>query len=452
MVAHVLVVDDEQTIRTELCEALVDAGFEALGVGTPDEALAAVQHQSFDVCISDIRMPGMDGIELLQRLGEQSPETMVILITAYGDLDTAVRALRSGATDYVLKPLFFEDILSKVSRLVKQRQMQLELRSLRKMAEQESAQVEDMVGNSEGMQRILALIAKVGPTRSNVLITGPSGTGKELIARAIHMKGEHAEAPFVPINCAAIPETLLEGELFGHKKGAFTGAVNDHEGLLKSAESGTIFLDELGEMPMSIQAKLLRAIESREVQPVGSVRRIPFQARIIAATNKDLQQSIEEGQFREDLYYRMAVMEIPVPPLSERRDDIPSLVRHFVDKYSRELGRSCAGVESSAMRMLVAHEWKGNIRELENAIERALIVAEGELIEPQDLSELVRGAEVAVDEEEVSLAEATRRFEYQHIERAIERCQGDKRRAARRLGVSLSSLYRKLGAGTPQTP
>jgi len=279
-----------------------------------------------------------------------------------------------------------------------------------------------------------------------VLITGESGTGKELIARSIHDNSDRANAPFVPINCAAIPEPLLESELFGHVKGAFTGAVADKEGLLRTAGEGTIFLDEVGDMPMSIQAKLLRAIENREIQPVGSVRRLPIRARIITATHRDLHRRIESNEFREDLYYRLAVVEIEVPPLRERREDIPLLVHHFVDKYNAELHRTCQGVESVAMRHLVGHPWKGNIRELENTIERALILSESDMVTLSDLPGGIQDADPVEPDEVLNLQHATRRFEAAHIARVLDLCDGDKREAAKKMGLSLSTLYRKLEA------
>lgn len=445
MSARILVVDDEETAREELCEALRDSGYGAVGVANAREALDQIARQFYDVCISDIRMPGMSGIELLRELEEQSPETLVIMITAYGDLETSIEAMRHGAADYVLKPFLFDDIIARVERLVAHQKLAREVQSLRRAAEASNyTTVNNMVGQSEAMRRINALIAKVAPTSSNVLITGESGTGKELIARAIHENSERKEHPFVAINCAAIPETLLESELFGHTKGAFTGAVGNKEGLLKTAGEGTIFLDELGELPLALQAKLLRAIENREIQPVGSVRTVPIHARIIAATNRDLQQRIEEGKFREDLYYRMAVVEIEVPPLRERQEDIPALAQHFVEKYNRELKRQCRGVHPEALAHLLAYRWKGNIRELENTIERALILSEDEQIVPPDLPAAVRGESASDWNGSLTLAVATQQFESNHIRKAIDICEGNKREAAKLLGVSLSSLYRKL--------
>ena len=447
MNARVLVVDDEATARDELCEALSDEGFKVTGVGDGESALIAASSESFDVCISDIRMPGIDGIELLRRLRDSSPETMVIMVTAYGGMDSAIEALRLGATDYVLKPVLFEDVLAKVRRLVEGRDLARQVRTLRRSLELvDPVASSGMIGESSSMQQITKIISKVAPTASNVLITGESGTGKELIARSIHDTSDRARAPFVPINCAAIPEALLESELFGHVKGAFTGAVADKEGLLRAAGDGTIFLDEIGDMPMSVQAKLLRAIENHEIQPVGSVRRVEIRARVIAATHRDLEHQIEINEFREDLFYRLAVVEIEVPSLRDRREDIPLLVEHFVRKYNRELNRNCQGVESSAMRHLIGHPWRGNIRELENTIERALIFSESDLVTIDDLPVPVQGARPFEPEDILNLQHATRRFESDHIDRVLEMSGGDKREAAKRMGLSLSTLYRKLEA------
>ncbi len=444
MPLRILVVDDEETVREELIDALTDDGYEATGAADGQYAAEAALEQSFDVCITDINMPRMNGLDLLRRLGESSPETMTIIVTAQGDMRSAIEALRSGAADYVLKPLLFEDILAKVARLSEQRRLVVENRNLRQAVQDRRRHPSRMIGESSSMDALHELIGKVAPTRSNVLILGESGTGKELIARAIHEASGRSGSPLVPINCAAIPETLLESELFGHVKGAFTGADANKEGLLKTAGDGTIFLDELGDMPLPVQAKLLRAIENKEIQPVGSVRRIPIHARIVAATNMSLPEKIAEGKFREDLYYRMAVVEIKVPALRDRREDIPALVNHFVEKYRVEIGRPCAGVSSDALRLLMGYEWRGNIRELENTIERAMILFEGSMIETSDLPEVVQGTRPAEACDSLELSHAVHRFEAQHIDRVLTACNGDKREAARVLGISLSSLYRKI--------
>jgi DNA-binding NtrC family response regulator len=369
---------------------------------------------------------------------------MVMLMTAFGGLDTAIEALRLGAVDYLVKPFKQEELIAKVQRIAEHRKLVLENRNLRRVAE--AGAPKGIVGNSPAMTKVLETVDRVASLPSHVLITGESGTGKDLVARAIHERGSRAKAPWVPINCAAIPEALLESELFGHVKGAFTGAVDHKEGLLKTAGDGTIFLDELGDMPLAVQAKLLRAIESREIQPVGSTRRVQIQARVLAATNRDLRAEAKAGRFREDLYFRLAVVEIHVPPLRERREDIPLLASHFVEKYARELGRDVRGVSREALRHMAGHEWRGNVRELSNAIERAVIFAAGNEITPADLPDHVRAAEPRDPEYSPDLRAATAEFERAHILRVIEQCGGNKRKAAKVLGMGVTSLYRKLGA------
>jgi DNA-binding NtrC family response regulator len=473
MTFRILVVDDEPAIRAELQEALQEAGFAVEIAGDGRAAAALAQERAFDLCLSDIRMPVATGVELLERLVAASPETMVILMTAHGDLDTAITALRLGAVDYLLKPFRHEELIAKVRRLAEHRRLVLENRNLRRTLE--SAPSRDLVGGSRALQSVLATVDRVASLPTHVLITGESGTGKDLVARAIHSRGSRAKAPFVPINCAAIPEALLESELFGHVKGAFTGATEHKEGLLRTAGEGTIFFDELGDMPLLLQAKLLRAIENREIQPVGSTRRVQIQARVLAATHRDLRTEAAAGRFREDLYYRLAVVEIRVPPLRERRDDIPPLVQHFVVRYAREFGRPVRGVTADALAALVAHEWRGNVRELSNALERAVIFAGGEQVALGDLPDAVQAAlpepatatatapePSALETEPAAIADeaatvaavvptsgdlhaATAAFERAFILRVIDECGGNKRRAAKVLGLGVTSLYRKLG-------
>ena len=447
---RILVVDDEASIRSQLEEALQEAGFETRGAGDGRAAVELALQDSFDFCLSDIRMPGLGGLDLLRHFGQTSPETMVILMTAHRELDTAIEALRLGAVDYLLKPFKPAELVAKLRRLEEHRRLVLENRNLRR--EVEASAPSRMIGGSPAMAKVLEMVDRVASLPSHVLITGESGTGKDLVARALHERGSRAKAPFVPINCAAIPETLLESELFGHVKGAFTGAVDNKEGLLKTAGEGTIFLDELGEMPLGVQAKLLRAIESREIQPVGSTRRIQVQARIVVATNRDLAAEVKSGRFREDLYYRLAVVEIHVPPLRDRREDIPALANHFAEKYARDLGRPARRISRDALRLLAGHDWKGNIRQLSNALERAVIFAAGEEIAPGDLPEPVRAATPRDPEISGTLNEATADFERAYILRVIDECGGNKRKAARQLGLSFTTLYRKLDAGTPAKP
>jgi DNA-binding NtrC family response regulator len=440
---RILVVEDEPSIRAQLEESLREAGYETEGVGDGQAAADRVVERSFDLCLSDIRMPAMGGIELLRRLGETSPETMVILMTAFGGLETAIEALRLGAVDYLVKPFKHDELIARVRRLADHRRLILENRNLRRT--NDPGAPSGMIGQSAAMKDVLETIRRVASLPSHILITGESGTGKELVARAIHEQGSRAKAPFVPINCAAIPETLLESELFGHAKGAFTGAVDNKEGLLKTAGEGTIFLDELGEMPLSVQSKLLRAIETREIQPVGSTRRIQIQARVVVATNRNLLEEAKASRFREDLYYRLAVVEIRVPPLRERPEDIPLLANHFVAKYARDLGRPVRSISREALRLLSGHDWKGNIRELSNAIERAVIFAGAEEIAPADLPHPVRSATPRDLEYSTNLRDAAAEFERAHVLRVLEQCGGNKRKAAELLGIGVTTIYRKLG-------
>jgi two-component system response regulator PilR (NtrC family) len=443
MTARILVVDDEETAREELAEAIRDAGMEVATAENGRRGLELAGEMAFDVCVTDIRMPEMDGIELLERLRRTSPKTLTIILTAYGALETALAALRTGAADYILKPVIFDDLLHKIRRLLEHRDLEMQVQSLRRTLEGQQIG-QSLIGESPSLHRIKKLIAKVGPTRSSALITGESGTGKELVAQAIHAADEQAgRQPFVPFNCAAIPESLVESELFGHVRGAFTGATSTKEGLLRSAGEGSIFLDEVGEMPLAVQAKLLRALDSREIRPLGSVRRVPINARIIAATNKDLTREIEEKRFREDLYYRLAVVEIDVPPLRERKEDLPTLIDHFVVQHGRKLHRTITGVSPRALDILLSHDWPGNVRELANVIERGVILAEGPVIQHVDLP---RGLAARAKEDPVAVTDlrrSTRRFERAHIESVVLACSGDKKEAARRLGISLASLYRK---------
>jgi DNA-binding NtrC family response regulator len=404
-----------------------------------------------------VQLPGADGLELLERLQRLSPETFVVLITAYATVENAIEAFQRGAHDYLMKPILFDEVLVKLRRLLAHRAVYLENQWLRRELNRTQAE-EQIVGTGPAMTRVLELVRKVAPTRSTVLIVGESGTGKELVARAIHAGGverggrgaepEGAARPglrvprFLAVNCAAIPHDLLENQLFGHRKGAFTGADRDQAGVFVHAGAGTVFLDEIGEMPAAVQAKLLRAIEQKEVQPVGADEPVRVEARVLAATNKDLLREVEAGRFREDLYYRLNVVSIPVPPLRERREDIPELVSFLLARHARAMGKRIHGVTHEAMQMLLACRWRGNVRELDNALQRAVILGEGPLIAPVDLPPDL--APVANDPALVDdLGEAVRRFEKQHIERVLRQWP-DKKEAARRLNMALSSLYRRI--------
>ncbi len=446
---NILIVDDEPLIRDTLGEYLGQEGFAVTACADGESALELVASQRFDVVLCDVQLPGMDGIDLLERLLKIGPQTFVLLITAYATVENAIQAFQRGASDYLMKPIVLDEVLSKICRLLEYRELFQENQWLRRELNREFS-FEQIVGRSPAMQQVFAMVRKVAPTRSTVLLAGESGTGKEIIARAIHYQGTDRGARFLAVNCAAIPHELLENQLFGHRKGAFTGADSAHSGIFLHAGSGTVFLDEIGDLPPAIQAKLLRAIEQKEILPVGANEPIHVEARVLAATNRELAKEVEQGRFREDLYYRLNVVTIRMPALRERRDDIPDLVEFLLAKHSRALGKRVTGVTHETMQILCACRWKGNVRELENALQRAVILCEGPLLMPADLPPdlvPVEGEPTMVDD----LSEAVRRFEKQHLERILRQTP-EKKEAARRLGMGLSSLYRKIAELGIQMP
>jgi DNA-binding NtrC family response regulator len=439
--AKLLIVDDEPIIRESLGEFLTQEGFAVTVAGAAEDALALAQQSHFDLVLCDIQLPGIDGLELLDRLLKISPDTFVMLITAYGTVESAVAAFQRGAHDYLMKPILLDEVLVKIRRLLQYRDLALDNQWLRRELNRDT-DADNIIGDSLAMKRIFEVVRKVAPTRSIVLLAGESGTGKELLARAIHRQGPHPEGRFLPVNCAAIPHDLLENQLFGHRKGAFTGADRDQPGVFVHAGNGTVFLDEIAELSLATQAKLLRAIEMKEILPVGAHEQIAVEARVITATNKQLAKEVEAGRFREDLFYRLNVVCITLPPLRERREDIPDLIEFLLAKHARALGKPVRGVSHEAMQLLMACPWKGNVRELENALQRAVILGEGPLLTPADLPPDL--APQTDDPHLVDdLGEAVRRFEKQHIERVLRRIP-DKKEAARLLGVGLSSLYRRI--------
>ena len=442
MKASILVVDDERSIRDSLQMVLQEEGYGARGASDGKEALELLNKQNFDILITDLKMPEIDGLELTQKCLQAYPQTAVIIITAYGSLDSAIQALRLGAQDYILKPFDFDDVLHKVQRIIHQKELILENKVLRREIHARY-DFSNIVGQSQQMQEVFKLIQKVAKTKGNVLITGKSGTGKELVARAIHFNSDRANKPFVPINCGAIVGTLMESEFFGHKKGSFTGAIQDKDGYFKMADGGTLFLDEVGDIPLHLQVKLLRAIEEGKIMPVGATAPIEVDVRIIAATNRNLLKDMEEGRFREDLYYRLNVVEIKLPSLSERKEDIPLLVEHFIKKYNKELKRNILGTDNETMRILMNYPWKGGIRELENVIERALILCEGDYITKEDLPPNMVMEEYSSAMPD-RLKDAVDQFEREHIIKILKRTKNNKEQAAKILDISLSSLYRKM--------
>jgi len=441
--ANILIVDDEKDICMALNILLSKEGHSVKEAYNGEQALERIKKENFDIVMTDIKMDKMDGFAVLKEAQKYSPETSVIMMTAFASVGSAVEAMRSGASDYITKPFINDEIRLTISRILQSRQLQMENQILRQELSQRQTAFTNIIGSSESMQKVFNVMEKVIPNKSNILITGESGTGKGLVAQAIHEAGPRKDKPFIAINCGAIPENLLESELFGHKKGAFTSANEDKKGLITMAHTGTLFLDEIGELPQALQVKLLHVIQTRELTPVGDTRVITVDVRIIAATNADLMQRVKEGRFREDLYYRLNVIEIHMPSLRERRDDIPVLIKHFMEVFAKEAGKIIKDIDYEAMQALLAYDWPGNIRELRNTIERATVLADGEVITMHDLTDKFR----TLDIEGVStssLRQALDTFERDYIRRSLTESKGNKEAAAGKLGVDLATLYRKL--------
>lgn len=444
MKTRVLIVDDERAIRDLLSDAVRQTGYEVFSASNGEEALSLIRQENIHIAICDIRMPGMSGIELLKQILDISPETIVIMITAYASVETAVNALRNGALDYILKPIVYEDVIAKISRIDQFLKIKRENQILRDEIERRY-DFHNIIAISQSMQKVFDMVRKVSATTSNILLTGESGTGKELIARAIHFNSPMKERKFLPINCGTIPTTLWESELCGHVRGAFTGATSNKEGYLQIVEKGTLFLDEVSEIPLDAQVKLTRVIENQEFTPLGSVKTQRLSARIIAASNQDLKQMVEQRKFREDLYYRLNVIQIHIPSLRERREDIPPLVRHFISQYNRELGKNIQGVDNMTMKLLLSSNWKGNVRELKNVIERAMIFCDRERIGIQDLpAELHESKKMSELIGCGDLRQSRKEFEKICILSTLEEVSFDKKKAASILGLSQSSFYRKM--------
>jgi len=442
MFSKILIVDDEKPIRDSLKMVLDDEGFTTSVASDGEDALQKLQTENFDVVISDIKMPKLDGIQLLEAASKVSPDTFFIIMTAYASVKTAIEALRNGAYDYLIKPVEFDDVILRLKKLIEFKNLSAENRALRQRLSYETGFV-NIIGNSEPMKKVFDVISQVAPTNSNILIMGKSGTGKEMVAKAIHQNSKRKDKIFLPINCGAISENLIESELFGHKKGSFTGASEDKMGLFKVADGGTLFLDEIAELPLNLQVKLLRALEDRAFFPVGGTKPVSTDVRLIAATNQDLFEKTKLGEFREDLFYRLNVVEIKLPTLNERRDDIPLLVNHFIEKFCKEMGKKILGVDNDTMKILLSHEWRGGVRELENVIERAVIFASKEMITPSSLADYLKtNAAQAGDVD--SLKEALKIFEKDHISKTIKKFEFNKEEAAKALDIGLSSLYRKM--------
>ena len=439
----VLVVDDDAAMRELIVSILDDQGIQAKAAASVDEALKWLGECDADVVLSDIRMPGQGGLELLGELREIRPDTPVVLMTAFGSIDSAVEAMQAGAFDYVTKPFKRDELLVTLERAFERRALEEENRRLRRAVDQ-TASFGDLIGTSGAMREIFALIRKVADGRSSVLITGDSGTGKEVVARTLHFSGSRASRPFVPINCTAIPEGLLESELFGHVRGAFTGAHVTKRGLFEQANGGTLFLDEIGDMGLGLQGKLLRVLQDREIRPVGGNQSVKVDVRIIAATNRDLRGEIEAGRFRRDLFYRLNVIPIAIPPLRERPDDIPPLAEAFLRKHADRPRR----LNPAAIEQLKRCSWEGNARELENVIERALALCDRSEIGPEDLPLPEAASRRVADAGDLVRAALERQFtlaqlEDLYIEQVLEQTRGNKVQAARILGINRRTLYRR---------
>jgi two-component system response regulator HydG len=439
MSERILVAEDEDILRANLVEFLAGAGYTVDGVADGAAALARISDDDYALALVDLRMPHLDGIGLLKRLVATQPETSVLIMTAYASIESAVEALRLGAHDYLLKPVVFEDLLKRVENLIAYRALKGEVARLRRDLSDRLG-FHGFVGESPAIRHVFELIDKVAPTNTTVLVTGESGTGKELVARALHARSAVKDRAFLAVNIAALPHELIESQLFGHERGAFTGADRRREGLLRSAQGGTVFLDELGELPVPAQVKLLRALESGEVLPVGADRPTQAAFRLIAATNRNLEEAIAEGRFRQDLYFRLNVFRIELPALRDRREDIPALVEHFVTLHSRTQGKTPPIISNQAMKVILGYPWPGNVRELSNVIERACILCDADRLDVSHLpSELQAASDLPT-----ALRDAVEEFERRHIAWVLRAAGGNRERAARMLEVDPATLYRRL--------
>ena len=446
MTVELLLVDDDQSLCETLAVGLKKRGCHVTWFTSAADALRAVEEGDFDVVVTDLHMREMSGIELCERVAANRPDVPVVVLTGFGSLESAVAAIRAGAYDFISKPVEVDALAISVDRAAKHRQLRTEVKRLR-LEVQKQPRSDELVGQSSAMQRVQDLIARVAQSEASVLVSGESGTGKELAARAIHKLSRRSTGPFVAVNCAAVPEPLLESELFGHAKGAFTDAKEAHQGLFVEAKGGTLFLDEIGDMPLGLQPKLLRVLQERVVRPLGAKAEVPVDVRIVAASNRDLESAIDEKLFREDLYYRINVIHVPLPPLRARGGDVLPLALHFVQRFAEQSCKSVTGISKEAAEKLVAYAWPGNVRELQNCVERAVALARFEEICVDDLPEKIRDYRfshvvVAASDptELVPLEEVERRY----ILRVVDAVAGNKTAAARVLGLERKTLYRKL--------
>jgi two-component system response regulator GlrR len=435
--AKLLIVDDDRNLLELMRMRLESAHYEVTAAADEVEAKEAVQHAVFDLAVIDLQLVQQDGISLMEELRQVNPEMPAIILTAHGSIETAVDAMRRGAYTYLTKPFDARELLLHIERALENRRLSSEVSRLKELLGERHG-FENIVARSGVMQRVLETISHIAPTDSTVYIHGESGTGKELVARAIHLAGQRRDQPFVAVNCAALPETLLESELFGHEKGSFTGAIKSSRGLFVQAQGGTIFLDEIGDMPLSIQAKFLRVLQERQFHPVGADQPVEVDVRVIVATNKDLEEGVRQGTFRDDLYYRIHVIPLALPPLRERKDDIPILVSHFIKKYGAQMGKKVKGLKPAAIQRLMVHDWPGNVRELENTIEYAVAMTREDVIS-EDL--ILPSKSVSAEQAIKPLKQAKDAFEKNYLSRLLEIAQGNVSSAANLAGKYRADFY-----------
>jgi DNA-binding NtrC family response regulator len=442
MKKRILIVEDEDKLRRILELQLIDSGFDVVKAASAEEALPLIDRT--DLVLSDFKLPGMSGLEMLQLIKRQNTQIPVIVMTAFGTIENAVEAMKAGASDFLLKPFDLEHLTAVVNKALEIRNLREENRALREELGRKY-QWDNIVGRSPAMQQIFASIMRVAPTRATVLLAGESGVGKDLIARAIHFHSPRKDRPFVKINCTALPENLMESELFGYEKGAFTGATTSKPGKFEQADTGTVMLDEIGDVPANIQVKLLRVLQEREFERLGSNKTLHIDVRVIAATNRDLRVALEEGTFREDLYYRLNVVPLEIPPLRERKEDIPYLAEHFVEKLAPEMGNQVTGITHAAMDKLMQYSWPGNVRELENVIERSLVMASGDKLDANDIR-LDMNLRPRQSNGDLTLPEGMSldTYEQELIRDALKRANGNKSQAARLLGLTRNALRYRL--------
>lgn len=438
----ILIIDDEKLFREDFALLLREKGYECITAESAEMGLEKVKEELPDIVFSDIVMPGKSGLDVLKDINLNNPDGAVVIMTSYGTLESAIKAFRQGAIDYILKPIELEDVLIKIERIIKHKDLLNEIKYLRKEVFGNTEGF-SFIGESKSIKKVKELIRKISPSNSMVLISGASGTGKEVVAQAIHQQSHNSDKPFIAINCSSLQENLLESELFGHVKGAFTGAITNKIGFMEAAGEGTLLLDEISEIPLSLQSKLLRVLEQREFYRVGGTQKYELKARVLASTNRNIKQSINNGEFREDLFYRIAVFEIELPTLKERKEDIPALVEYFIKKFNREMKKKYLGVSSETIQALLNYDWPGNIRELRNVIERAMILCENRTITLNGLPSQLRGNASEYTNSK-NLKSSLNFFEKAYITKILKESKWNKEETARILEINASTLYRKI--------